>query len=174
MNNLVLNTHLSLNDYIKVNLYLLYRKFMVKFTTSMGLLLLLWLLYNCNTYDFFPWLQFLLGSYLIIGFPLTTYFAAKRNYKANSRISERMTYEFNSEQLEMIGESFHVKLTWDKIYSITESNNWILIWQNPHIADVIPKRYFTTGTLQAFRAIIASHPSIKNKSQHLRSRKRIQ
>jgi hypothetical protein len=163
MNNLVLNTHLSLTDYIKVNLHLLYRKFIVKFTTGIGVLLLLWLLYNCNTYEVFPCLQFLLGSYLIIGFPLTTYFSAKRNYKANNRISERITYEFNNEYLEMIGESFHVKLTWNKIYAVTESKKWVLIWQNPHIADVIPKRYFTPGTLKTFQSIIILHPSIKKK-----------
>ncbi|HSZ72123.1 MAG TPA: YcxB family protein [Cytophagaceae bacterium] len=162
MNNLVLNTHLSLDDYIKVNLYLLYQRFMVKVTTAIGIFILAWLVYYRDMMHGFPWLQSFLGLYLIVGFPLTTYFSAKRNYRLNSRIREHISYEFNEEYLEMIGDTFRVQLTWSKIYRVSESNSWVLIWQNPHTADIVPKRDFTKGTLAAFKNILTLHPSVKN------------
>jgi hypothetical protein len=163
MNNLVLNTKLSLDDYIRVNIYLLYRKLMIRCLTAVGALILLGLLYYQESFIFFPWLPFLMGLYLVISFPLTTYFIAKRNYKSTSKIGEHISYEFNNDYLEMIGESFQARLTWDKIYRITETKNWLLIWKTPHIADIVAKRYFTEGTLNTFKGIVAQHPYIKNK-----------
>ncbi len=163
MNNLVLNTQVSLHDYIRVNIYLLYRKLMIRCLTAAGFFILLGLLYYRDSFFFFPWLPFLMGLYLIISFPLTTYFIAKRNYKSTSKIGEHISYEFNNDHLEMIGESFQAQLTWDKIYRVTETKNWVLIWKTKHIADIVPKRYFTTNTLKTFREIVAKHTCIKNK-----------
>ena len=87
----------------------------------------------------------------------------KKNYKSNGRISETINYEFDKENIQLIGESFNSTLTWEKIYSVTENKYWILIWQSRQVANVIPKRDFINGDLQTFKSIVNSHRGLKNK-----------
>ncbi|MBK7970516.1 MAG: YcxB family protein [Bacteroidetes bacterium] len=54
-----------------------------------------------------------------------------------------------------------LKTTWDKICGVTESNDWILIWQNRQVANVVPKRDFKVGELQKFKDIVKSHIGLK-------------
>jgi hypothetical protein len=163
MDKVTLRTKLTLDDYIKVNYHLLYRKMVIKFMTAIGLFLLVLLIFLFNTFTQFPWFQLIFGLFLTIGLPVQVYFAAKRNYRSNGRISETIIYEFDNEYIQLTGESFNSKLTWDKIYSVTENKDWILIWQNRQIANVVPKRDFKIGELQALRDIVKSHSGVKNK-----------
>jgi len=61
----------------------------------------------------------------------------------------------------MTGESFHSQLTWDKVYKVTETKNWILIWQNRQIANAIPKRDVWDGQIEDLKKILTAH-KIKN------------
>ena len=72
-------------------------------------------------------------------------------------------YEFNDETITTTGESFSAKLTWDKIYSVTENKDWVLIWQNQQVANVLPKRDFLNEDLKTFKEIVKRQKSFKNK-----------
>lgn len=163
MEKIILTTKLSIEDYIKVNYHLLYRKWTIKFMTGVGLFMLVVILFSLNSLTKFPWFQLIFGLYLTVGLPTSVYFSAKKNYKANGRISETINYEFDKENIQLTGESFNSKLTWDKIYSVTENKDWILIWQNRQVANVVPKRDFKGGELQAFKDMVRSHGGLKNK-----------
>lgn len=163
MERIILTTKLSIDDYIKVNYHLLYRKLAIKFMTAIGLFMLLIIAFSFNNFTSFPWIQLIFGLFLTVGLPIQLYFAAKRNYKSNGRISETIIYEFDKENIQTIGESFNAKLTWDKIYSVTENKDWVLIWQNRQIANVVPKRDFKDGELLAFKDIVKLQSGLKNK-----------
>jgi len=163
MEKIVLTTKLSIDDYIKVNYHLLYRKLVIKFMTGIGLFMLLIITFSFNDFTSFPWFQLIFGLFLTVGLPVQVYFAAKRNYKSTGRISETIAYEFDKEHIQLTGESFNSKLTWDKIYSVTENKDWVLIWQNRQIANVVPKRDFKDGQLQAFKDIVKLQSGLKNK-----------
>ena len=163
MEKIVLTTKLSIDDYIKVNYHLLYRKLAIKFMTGIGLFMLLIITFSFNDFTSFPWFQLIFGLFLTVGLPVQVYFAAKRNYKSTGRISETIAYEFDKEHIQLTGESFNSKLTWDKIYSVTENKDWVLIWQNRQIANVVPKRDFKDGQLQAFKDIVKLQSGLKNK-----------
>lgn len=163
MDKIILTTKLSVDDYIKINYQLFYRKWAVKIMTGFGFFLLILIVFLFGTLEQFPWLQLTFGLFLTIGLPISVYFSAKKNYKSNKRISETVNYEFDKENIITIGESFNSKLTWDKIYGVTESNDWILIWQNRQVANVVPKRDFKVGELQKFKDIVKSHIGLKNK-----------
>jgi hypothetical protein len=98
-----------------------------------------------------------------MGLRVTVYMNAKSSYKSDGRISETITYEFDEEKIQVIGESFNSKLTWNKIYSVTENKDWVLIWQNRQIANVVPKRDFKDGELRTFKSIIKLQSGLKNK-----------
>jgi hypothetical protein len=163
MEKIILTTKLSIDDYIKVNYHLMYRKFSMKFMTGFGLLLLLIVAFSFNNFKEFPWFLLIFAFFISIGQPVIVYFTVKKNYKSNGRISETIIYEFDNESIQMTGESFNSKLTWNKIYSVTENKDWILIWQNRQIANVVPKRNFKNGELQIFKDILNSQVGLKNK-----------
>lgn len=163
MDKFILTTKLSIEDYIKVNYHLLYRKWTIKFMTGVGLFMLILILFSFNSFTQFPWFQLAFGLFLTVGLPISVYFSAKKNYRSNGRISEMINYEFDTENIQITGESFNSKLTWEKIYNVTENKDWILIWQNRQVANVVPKRDFKDGELQAFKNIVRSHGGLKNK-----------
>ena len=163
MDKINLTTKLSIEDYIKVNYHLFYQKLSNKIMTGIGLFMLLMMVISFRTFAEFPWFLLIFGLFLILGLPVQIYFTAKKNYKSNGRISETINYEFDKENIQLLGESFNSTLTWEKIYSVTENKDWILIWQSRQVANVIPKRDFINGDLQTFKSIVNSHRGLKNK-----------
>lgn len=122
--------------------------------------------FTFNSFTEFPWFQLVFGLFMTIGLPIQVYFTAKRNYKSNGRINETINYDFDSENIQLTGESFNSKLTWDKVYSVTENKDWILIWQNRQVANVVPKRDFKDGELKTFKDFVKSHSGLKNKLKY--------
>ncbi|MCB0515263.1 MAG: YcxB family protein [Chitinophagales bacterium] len=163
MDKIILTTKLSLKDYIKVSYHLTYRKLAIKFITGIGLFILVSIIFSYSSLTQFPWIQLIFGLYFTVVIAILVYFYAIRNYKSNRRISETINYEFDSENIQITGESFSSKLTWNKIYSVTENKDWILIWQSRQIANIVPKRDFKEGELQAFKDIVKSQSGLKNK-----------
>ena len=93
--------------------------------------------------------------------PLMTYLAAKRNFKANRRISEIVQYTFDEQNLTIKGESFNSQYSWDKIHKVSQTKNWLLIWQNRQVANPIPKRDVWDGEMQDLKEILMRH-NVKN------------
>lgn len=162
MDKVILTTKLSIEDYIKVNYHLLNRRWPIKVLTGMGIFLILLSLINLLSGDN-SWFLLILGLFFAMGLRVSVYFNAKSSYKSDGRISETITYEFDKENIQVIGESFNSKLTWDKIYSVTENKEWVLIWQNRQIANAVPKRDFKHGELQTLKGIIKLQSGLKNK-----------
>ncbi|MDD3489913.1 MAG: YcxB family protein [Paludibacter sp.] len=163
MDKITLTTKLSFNDFIKVSYHLTYRKLSVKLMTVFGLMILLLVPFSNNYETEFPWFLLFFGFFISVGQPIILYFITKKNYMSNGRISETIIYEFDYESILVTGESFNSRLTWDKVYSVTENKDWILIWQNRQSANVLPKRDFKNEELQLFKEIVNSHSELKNK-----------
>ena len=164
MDSIKVKTQLTQNDFIKVSFHMLYRKPFIKIFTVIWVLSLLTsipTLFTSSIADI--GVQFILVFILVFGVPVFTYISAKTNYKANKRISETITYDFNEDTIITDGESFNATLTWDKIYSVTETKNWILIWQNKQVANVIPKRDFLQDDLKTFKDLVRNQKGFKNK-----------
>jgi hypothetical protein len=163
MEKLTVTTQLTIDDFVRVNFHLLYRKISIKFLTGIGVFLLLSALFLLIAQGYFSWFATLFALLLIVGYPAQVYFGARQNYKSNARISEKIIYEFDEEFIQLTGESFTTKLTWEKIYRVTENKDWILIWPNRQLANVIPKTAFKEEELKAFKEIVNLQKGIKNK-----------
>jgi len=163
MDKITLTIKLSINDYIKANYHLVYRRWTFKFITGTGIFLLLILLTSIDELTEFPWLPLGFGLFMTFGLPILLYFVAKRNYKSDGRISETIVYEFDSDNFLVEGESFNSKQSWNKVYSVTESKDWIVIWQNKQIGNFVPKRDFKEGELQKLKGMVRVHTNVKTK-----------
>lgn len=163
MEKIILTTKLSFNDFIKVSYHLTYRKLSMKINTGIGLLVLLIIISSTSSFTEFSWFLLFFGLFISFGQPIMIYFSAKKNYMSNGRISETIIYEFDKECIQITGDSFNSKLTWDKIYKMTENKDWVLIWQSRQTASVIPKRDFKNGELLIFKDIVNAQSGLKNK-----------
>lgn len=115
-------TTLTLDDYIKVSYHMFYSKWAIKGMTGLGIFFILLSLLTLISGDF-SWFLFIFGLFLTAGLRIQVYFAAKRTFKTDERISERIEYRFDKEEIAITGESFNSSLTWDKIYSVTENKD---------------------------------------------------
>jgi c-di-AMP phosphodiesterase-like protein len=163
MEKLTIQTQLSLDDFTKASYHLLYRKLLVKLLTGFGIYILIIDAFTFFTEGQFDWYRIFVGLFLIIGFPLQVKLTAKRNYKSNRRMGERITYEFDKELIQLTGESFNSKMTWGKIYRVTENKDYFLIWQNRQVANIIPKRDLNKNEIQTFKEIVNHQKGIRNK-----------
>lgn len=158
---MLIKSKLNEQDFINVNFVLLYSKISAKIFT---LLISFFLIITFITVIFIPkvaFTQIILPLAMLMAMPLITYFGAKRNFAANARISEAIEYQFNNNYLSMKGESFNSQLSWDKIYKVTQTKNWILIWQNRQIANPINKRDVWEGDIDSLKEILEKH-KVKN------------
>jgi hypothetical protein len=135
----------------------------MKFMAGFGLLILLFIAFTYKNLEDFPWFILFVSLFVTVGQPVQLYFTAKRNYNSNWRISETIVYEFDNESIQLTGESFNSKLSWNKIFKVTENNDWILIWQNRQVANVVPKRDFKNEDLRIFKDIVNAQAGLINK-----------
>ncbi len=159
---MTIKTKLTEGDYINVHFVLLYRKFSTKLLTIIALSILIVSIIELIAQSQFSYKsQFIVSFGLLSFLPLITYFAAKRNYISNRRISEQMEYSFDNEFLSISGESFISKLTWEKVYKVSKTKNWIFIWQSKQSANIMHRKDFTNSQLEDLKSILISE-NIKN------------
>lgn len=103
-----------------------------------------------------PLVALILGIVWLVGLPLLYYYMAKRQFVNSERLHEAITYEFTEEQIKIQGESFYSEMDWKKVYKIIETKQWIFIYQNKMIANIIPVASFG-NRLQAFKALASKH-----------------
>lgn len=162
MDKLILTTKLSVEDFTRVNYHFLYRKIPMKVLRGMGIFFLIITPFYYNDISALIG-TLLLGCFFTFAFPLVTYFSSKSAYQSNPRLSEAIVYEFDKEHINVKGESFNSQLTWNKVYRVTETKEWVLIWESSQLAHIVPKRDFRNTDFQLFKEIVKSHKGIKNK-----------
>lgn len=159
---MIIKTKLSEKDLINVNFLLLYSKLSIKiFTGIIIVLLALSIVPSLSQSDHSSSTGIITPIVMLIGFPLFQYFASKRLYNSNKRISETIEYQFGQDLLFIKGESFSAEFTWDKIFKVSKTKNWILIWQNKQVANVIPRRDIWEGDITKLKEILQTH-HVKN------------
>ena len=97
---------------------------------------------------------------IILSRPLITFITAKRSY-AENRIGVETTFDFDSEYFSIKTQFFSTQISWEKIYKVTQTTNWIMIWQNAQVANPIPKSdMFESDSIELKR--ILNRNNVKN------------
>lgn len=156
---MLVETKLDFNKYLKLNYMLTYRKPIIILITIIGFTLFTgsifyFLGFNIPV-DSPPYTQFLFGFSAIVILPFFIYWNVKKNFYSHGRLQEKIIYEFTDEKIKITGESFNSELDWEKIYKITEFKNWILIYENIQIANILTKESFGEK-IKDFRMLIKS------------------
>lgn len=156
-----IKSKLTERDFIDVNFILLYSRTSMKIVTAIIIFFLFGSLLTAFFLPTMPLSQAIVPAVMLSAMPLMTYFTAKKNYASNKRISETIEYVFEKDNLLIKGESFNSQLTWDKINKVTQTKNWILIWQSRQNANPISKRDIWEGEIAELKEILTQH-NVKN------------
>jgi hypothetical protein len=114
-------------------------------------------------YAQFPVLPVALGLAMLLLPPLSLWRSSKKNYFGDSRLREKFTYKFDSEKIQVMGESFHTTFAWDKLYKLEVSTNWVLLWQSAQMALLIPKRDVGPQQIETLKRIAGKYPGVGKK-----------
>jgi len=162
---MTIETKLDFKSYLRLMYTLTYRKPLMIFLTVCGLMMFVFsVFYFFGSKVLFiepPYFQFVFGLFIIAFLPFSIYRSAKRNFSSNGRLQEKIIYEFTDEKIKMTGETFNTEMNWEKTYKILELKNWILIYQNRQIANVLPKNSFGENLIE-FKTLV--------KRNHIRSK----
>jgi hypothetical protein len=160
-----IETQVSFKEYLRLMLGLTYKKPFLVFLLCVGIILIigsiLYLIGFKVPFDSPPYYQLIFAFSIIFLLPFFVYLSAKKTFSSSGRFQERIVYEFLDDYIKITGESFNSELTWEKTYKITELRNWIFIYQNRLVANIIPKKSFGNN-LSEFKELVKRKTYIKN------------
>jgi hypothetical protein len=136
---------------------LAYRKPIMIFLTIVGLIMFIGSIFYFLGFnvpiDSPPYFQIVFGFFIIGILPFSIYRNGKKNFSSHGRLQEKIIYEFTDEKIKIVGETFNSELDWTKTYKIAELKDWILIYQNRQIANILPKESFGEK-ISDFRSLV--------------------
>ena len=89
-------------------------------------------------------------------------YSFKKAYQKNYRASENIEYNFTDSHLLITGESFNSEMTWSKIYKVTKTKKWLLVWHSSQIANAIPLRLISSEDLNKLKNIMQNNNTKNN------------
>lgn len=143
---------LNFEEYLRLNFSLLLRDKRVWLSIFLVIMLVIMLVEKRLTEGQWADSEIKLGLllsltiFLFFVLPLLTYLRTKSYFKKNPLLSELTTFYFEPERIEIVTLESHTTLTWRRVYKIREFNHYILIYQNRHIAYVVPKKSFDSAS----------------------------
>ncbi len=164
MKNIEVKVNVTKRQYLKFMFGRAYRRFAFIFITLAGLaMLVMTALYYKGDVESVapPYFQLGFGLFSVVGIPLLMYYQALKNYKTNMLLKEKSIYLFDSKSVKITGDNFNSDLPWKAMYRVKESSNWILLYQNRQVANLLPKCCFSKQQLSDFRNLVSSVDGLK-------------
>ena len=115
------------------------------------------------------WLAILYGLGITFFPEIMIWIQMKKLAKRNGQVTESVTYTFGQTNFELAGESSLTQMDYTKLYEVREMSDFILLKVSGGVAQLIPKRAFSTDQLATFKEIIQSIPNIKTRWIHRES-----
>jgi hypothetical protein len=143
---MIIEIKLDFKRYLRLMFSLTYRKPLIIFLTIIGLMMfigsILYFLGLNVPFDRPPYFQIILGFIIVGIIPFSIYRSTRKNFSSEGRLQEKTIYEFTDDRIKITGETFSLEMTWTKVYKIIELKEWILIYHNKLVANIIPKESF--------------------------------
>lgn len=136
MEDIKIESKISLKDYTRLLYLLTYRKPVIIMISLLGLLLVvfsvLYFLGEFSAFDKPPYLALLTGLFVLIIFPLSISLSAKRNFRSEPFLREKILYTFCPDQITIRGDTFSQIIAWDRIYRFRRLGKWFLFYRDKY------------------------------------------
>lgn len=96
----------------------------------------------------------LIPSIFLVYFFGFIYFRARSTYRSNKKLSETIEYGFSNDGFDIKGETFSSQSSWNTVYEVSQTKNWIFVWQSQQVANVIPRQSMWEGDVAELRDIL--------------------
>jgi len=165
MEPLIIKSQLSIDEYYKLNLRVLWKKFRI----ILGIAIAIMVIFYCTDYlhtkegdTTLMWLG-LYFLFLFILFPIVTVIKARRQFIKIKAMSEPKTYQFTGKGMHIEGITTTVSLDWSNVNRTNERKNYLEIGMYNSKSFVILKRTDFAGDdeLNTLKDLIKSK-GIKN------------
>lgn len=161
---MVVKTKLLFRNYLRLIFITTFRNPWLIFLSCIGLIMLVSSIFYFIGFEMPfenpPYWQIILGFFIVVVIPFSIFYYAKRNYLSNKWLHENITYDISDDKLKIIGESFTSEFNWDNTLKILELKNWILVYQDRLVVNLIPKDCFGNDLIH-FKEIIKRKSHIK-------------
>lgn len=158
MNEVKLESEITREEYIRLLFLITYRKPPVIIISILGLIMtLVPVLYFLNIYtaiDSPPYIPLISGVLITIVFPLSIYFMARRNFRIDELLQQRIHYTFAPDKIFLKGSTFEVNIGWDKIYKVRKLKDWLLLYRNKARVALIIKNSLSKDEQMEFDRIV--------------------
>ena len=146
--NLNLSGQISYKDYRNSVLEQTWKKY---WYLSLFLLLLLTIGFDITS------ILIVLGVILLtmLFIPILT---AKKIYKQNKMFHEKWTYHLDNEKITFTSETTNSTTGWNRLFKITETQTFFLLWHDSMVANFLDKKMFTEEEIIEFRKFVNSLP----------------
>jgi hypothetical protein len=159
---MTINSSLTKAQYISASLVIRYRRITTIIYSLLGIFFAGFAIYSKIEFpEMDTTSEFIIAFIFLILPVITTYFSAVMNFNSNPRLTEPVQYIFSDDNLCIKGESFMTQFTWEKVYKVTQTKNWVFVWQNRLVANPISKQDISPDQILELRAILAMH-GVKN------------
>lgn len=145
---------ISEKDYVSVLFTILWSKRSIKFCTIIFILIFIFGFLNVTVLKTADPITLLFPLLFLTVFSGSIYLGAKRTFKTDARVREMIRYVFEDAKLIIRGESFESVLSWDRVYKVTRSKRWLLIWQNNMLANAIAMANLDEQKLSYLRGVL--------------------
>lgn len=159
---MIIKTRLTEKEFISASLATVWaRKYSKIFLVLFSLFLVINLFSSFSRND--SVIPFIVPPILIFGlFFFVFRYSIKNAYKKNYRAGETIEYNFTDTHLLMTGESFTSEMTWNKIYRVTKTKNWLLVWHGSQSANAIPLSLIPSENINQLKVILQNNGTKNN------------
>jgi hypothetical protein len=159
---MIIKTKLSEKEFIDASLAIIWSRRYSKLLLLVLLFIVTINLFNStSTKD--SLISLVLPPILIFGGLFIVFrYSFKRAYQKNYKAGENIEYNFTDSHLLITGESFNSEVTWNKIYKVTKTKKWLLVWHISQIANAIPLRLLSSEDLTQLKDILQKNNTKNN------------
>lgn len=164
---MTIRSQLSEKEFIQVSLVMMYSK---SATRTIALVAFIFLFVGVSVFladsrNDHP-LSILIPLAMLTALPLSVYLSARKAYKTVHQLRETVMYSIDNNQLAVTGETYSATYRWDDIYKVSQSKNWILIWQDKQRALPIAAKDLWGGQVAELKEIL-DNKGVKNNLVYL-------
>lgn len=158
MNEVKIESVITRKEYIRLLFLITYRKPPVIIISMLGLMMvLLPVLYFLNLYtaiDSPPYMPLISGLLITAVFPLSIYWMARRNFRTDELLGQRIRYTFMADKIILKGSTFEANIGWDKIHKVKKLKEWILLYRDKARVEFMIRNSFNAEEQKQFDRII--------------------